>query len=112
MRCGEMVGLADVVAQRASKKSLGEACKHQFGGCDEYEGLAVCGVIFLVFFETAVVREPAESPFHDPAPRQDFESVQFGAFDHLQAQAAARQEFLELLGERAAGITAIDRDQA
>ena len=56
--------------------------------------------------------EPAESPFDDPAFGQDFESVQFCAFDHFQAQAAARQEFLEPLSERTASITAIDSDQS
>ncbi len=78
---------------------------------DEDEGLAIGGVVFVIFGEAAVIGKPAEGSLHNPAFGQDLEGVESLAFDDFQPQTAARQQPFEPLAERIAGVASIDPNQ-
>src|SRR5260221_9138005 len=82
------------------------------GGSDQDEGLAVGRVILIIFRESAIIGKPAEGSFHNPALGQDFESVQGGALDHLQAQAAAGKPCLQPAAECVTSVASIHPDES
>ena len=67
-----------------------QAMKHYSNHCHADHGLAAVRQRLVVFAESAILAEPAESTFHDPAPRQDDEPLAVGrTFHNIEYPTAA-----------------------
>ena len=64
--------------------------KHYINHCNADHGFAAVRQRLVVFAESAIFAEPAESSFHDPAPRQDDEPLAVGrTFHNIEYPTAA-----------------------
>ena len=81
------LNIGEVTVRRVLRACLQsyEAFKAKVCGEEVDQGFGGLGVVLVVFGQTAVPVEPAEGSFNDPAFRQDFEFVEFWAFDDFQS---------------------------
>ena len=92
-------------------KKSGQSAELNSDHSDMDPSLGAGDCAFIVSDQAAVVHQPTESTFDDPAPRQHFKATHIiGAFYHLDGQLGAQG--LDLVGEGIARVTAIDPEQA
>jgi len=73
--------------------------------------LGAGGRAFIIAYQAAMVHQPAEGAFDQPAPRQDFKALNIiGAFDHFDFQLGAQR--FNPVSEGVPGVTAIDPQEA
>jgi len=73
--------------------------------------LGAGGRAFIIAYQAAMVHQPAEGAFDQPAPRQDFKALNIiGAFDHFDFQLGAQR--FNPVSEGVPGVTTIDPQEA
>ena len=94
-----------------NEKVSSEAAELDADHGDVDPSLGAGGGRFIVAHQTAVVHQPAEGAFHDPAARQDVEALAgVGAFDDLDRQLGTKA--FDPLGKGFAGVAAIHPQDA